>query len=232
MSVSDSLFISTSLYTAPTTGGVSEGFIEKHTEALVAGAGGLIVGVVVGFLLFALLRNKNRFCWGKFIPSRRRRYHYDDDQEKGVTYELSVKHGDYQHKNNATEYTKVPQRSTTPPLTKLNPAPNKITDSPVLSKYTNTGRTHNRSRSFGGQFLPSNGITPHPVSNTPMGSNLRATFHVDEPVPNAEYEKYGHNMVGRQLSKEYPMVTPNRMVVGSFPHHVKTNSLDLDNMFK
>ena len=186
---------------------------------------------MVGFLLFALIRNKNRFRWGKFL-SRRNRYRYDDDGEKG-SYELEPAKPDYCQKNNAQEYSKVPQRSTTPPLSKLNPTPNKITDSPVLTKYTNTGsgRRHNRSLSHGGQFLPSNG-THHPVSSSPMGNNLRTTFHVDEPVPNPEYEKYGHNMIGRQISKEYPMVTPNMMVVPPFPHHAKTNSLDLDDIFR
>uniref|UniRef100_A0A1X7V831 Sema domain-containing protein n=1 Tax=Amphimedon queenslandica TaxID=400682 RepID=A0A1X7V831_AMPQE len=233
-SSSSSSYVAT-ITTEPTVGTVNDASIEEHTWTIVAGAGGLTVGIVVGVLLFALIRNKNRFCWGKFL-SRNRRCHWDDDGEKG-SYELGPTKPDYPPKNNAHDYCKVPVRSTTPPLSKLNPTP-KITDSPVLTKYTNTGsgRRHNRSMSHGGQFLPNGAHHPvagSPIAGSPMGNNLRTTFHVDEPVPNPEYEKYGHNMIGRQISREYPMimpmVTPNRMVAPPF-HHAKTNSLDLDNI--
>lgn len=201
--------------------------IEEHIWTIVAGIGGLILGVVIGVLLFALIRNKNRFRWGKFLSRRQR---YDFDGEKGTTsYELSPTKLD--QKNNSVEYSKVPQRSSTPPLSKLNPngVPLKVTDSPVLTKYSNTGRRHNRSMSSGcpvPHFIPTNG-TSTPLASSPMGPNLRTTFHVEEPVPNTQYQKYGHNMVGRQFSREYPMSSfaPNHVTTGC---HMKTNSLDLD----
>ena len=196
---------------------------EDHTWTIVAGGGGLIVGVVLGLILFALIRNKDKFCWGRFL-SRRQRYNFDDDEKQ---YEMPTL---IKTERNNADYTKSFQRSSTPPLSKLGQptsmTPEKVTDSPILSKYTNTGKTHNRSMSSGGQILPftipTNG-TSTPLSS-PMGPNLRKTFHVEEPVTNTQRQKYGKNVVGRQLSKEYPM-NPN----GGY--HMKTNSLDLEYEF-
>jgi hypothetical protein len=217
----------------PSTGGINENN-EDHTWTIVAACGGTIVGIVIGFLLFAVIRNKDKFCWGKYL-SRRRRYDFNDEESK--TYELP---------NNYSKVTQF-ERSSTPPLSKLNPIPNitpqKVTDSPILTKYANTKKHHSRSLSSGGQLpmfpmaapAPTYGTPPaiklgSPVLTSPMvGSNLRKTFHVEQPITNSERQRYGKNMIERQLSKEYPMdATP-----GSNSFHMKTFSLDLDyDMYK
>ena len=184
---------------------------------------------MLGLICFALIRNKDRFCWGKFF-SRRNGYNYDEEKIDD-DYEMTQTHKMPDTRNNS--YSKVPQRPSTPPLTKLNPTlanggpSHKVTDSPVLSKYSNPERTHSRSMSSGGQFIPT--LFPVPTNGTtlsPIGSNLRHTFHVEEPVNNSQRQKFGKNMVGRQLSKEYPMTTSFHAHTNGY--HVKTGSLDLD----
>ena len=187
------------------------------------------MGVVIGLLLFALVRNRNKYLWGKLL-SRNNHYDFSQGEEKiqrqyesnnSASMELKTMY------NNAMECNgKVqPARPSTPPLTKLNPTnsqPRKVTDSPVLSKYSNTDRKHNRSMSSGGSYaFP--GFEP--ITAPPMGSpNLRETYYIEESLSNFERQKYGKNFVGRQLSKEYPMsVGPS--VTGT---HSKSHSLDLD----
>lgn len=205
----------------PSVNNVSEINPEDHTWTYVAGGGGLTIGIVIGLILFALMKNKDKFCWGKFF-SRRRRYNYNDDEGQNK-YEMTY----YKVDRNNAEYSKGFQRSSTPPLSKNQPPSNvidKVQESPVLSKYTSTGnKTHNRSLSSGGPIVLPFSL-PNPTSSplsSPMGPNLRKTFHVEEPVKNTERQKYGKNVVGRQLSKEYPMNS-----TGSF--HMKTSSLDLE----
>ena len=203
---------------------------------MVAGCGGLIVGIAVGLVLFALIRNRNKFIWYK-LCSRRSRYNFDDKTEE--PYEMGRVNNEKpvesnSKKNNYVEYSKVPPRPSTPPLSKLNPSsqPGKVTDSPVLTKYSKTGKTHNRSMSSGGQFPPIVGITGYepspfysPVHETSMRGNIRQTFHVEETISNTDRQKYGKNMVSKQLSREYPIMDTNS-------HHAKSGSLDLGDNWK
>ena len=191
------------------------------------------MGVVIGLLLFALVRNRNKYLWGKLL-SRNNHYDFSEGEEKiQRQYETNNNMELKTVYNNTLECNGKlpPARPSTPPLTKLNPTsgsqlPHKVTDSPVLSKYSNTDRKHNRSMSSGGSFaFPGfEPITAPPVVGSPMGNNLRETYYIEESVSNNERQKYGKNVVGRQLSKEYPMsVGPS--INGT---HSKSHSLDLD----
>ena len=196
------------------------------------GAVCFLVGIAFGIVTFACLRNKDKFIWGKML-SRNRRLNFSEDHEKcNGQYEMCTTKGSEYEKNNAFDYAKDhTPRPSTPPLTKLNPTgsmPGGITDSPVLSKYTPTGRQgHARSFSSGGQFpLPTLADTPtrhSPVPESPIRKNLRNTFHLEEGVSNSDRQRYGKNVVSKQLSREYPMTNGD-----ANHHHVKTHSFDLN----
>ncbi len=198
------------------------------------GIGGacFLVGIAFGIVLFACIRNKDKFIWGKML-SRNRRLNFESDNEKCTQYEMRNTKLDAYPKNNEYDYIKetTPNRPSTPPLTKLNPSslPGKVTDSPVLSKYTKTGKTHNRSMSSGGQFPISFTIADSPsrhspVPESPVRKNMRNTFHVEEGVSNNERQKYGKNIVSKQLSREYPMTFNDTTPYHCY--HSKTSSLD------
>ena len=220
------------LIAEPTSRGL-EDKQDNNNLYMTIGIGGacFIAGIAFGIVVFACIRNKDKFIWGKML-SRNRRLNFDNDDEKcNNQYEMcNTKNDDFQ-KNNGYEYTKeTTPRPSTPPLTKLNPTsqPGKVTDSPILSKYTTTaGKTHNRSMSSGGRFpmsFPIIDTPPHhsPVPESPVRKNIRNTFHIEEGVSNNERQKYGKNIVSKQLSREYPMSYSD----GSPYFHAKTNSLD------
>ena len=210
-----------------------------HTYTLCGvGGAGLVVGIALGMILFACLRNKDKFIWGKLL-SRNRRLNFNEDHDKHIsynnnTYEMQEKTMDIE-KNNLGDYEKpLLGRPSTPPLTKNNPATQPGMESPVLSKYTKTGKTHNRSLSSGGQFpLPPLGPPPSfetctsghhsPVPESPISKNTRYTYHVEEGVSNSDRQKWGKNMVSKQLSREYPVTASENS--GFFHSH--SNSLDL-----
>ena len=194
------------------------------------GAACFLAGIAFGVVVFACLRNKDKFIWGKML-SRNRRLNFDEEEPKYNRYEMYPTKGDEYEKNNAFDYVKdSTPRPSTPPLTKLNPTtqPGRVTDSPVLSKYTKTGRGHNRSLSSGGQF-PVSFPNPHetsgyhsPVPESPIRKNIRNTFHIEEGVSNIDRQRFGKNVVSKQLSREYPMTMNDSST------HFHSNSLDLD----
>lgn len=198
-----------------------------------------LAGVAFGIVIFACLRNKDKFIWGKML-SRNRRLNFSEDNEKYCNgdYEMYPTKIDEYEKNNAHDFVKdSTPRPSTPPLSKLDPTsqPGKVTDSPVLSKYTPTGKSsHNRSFSSGGmQFPPMPVLLPtesscSPVPDSPIRNNMRNTYHIEEGVSNVDRQKYGKNVVSKQLSREYPMAYNDATMNGS-TFHAKTNSLDLSN---
>ena len=189
--------------------------IMDHIWTIVAGVGGLIVGMVVGLLLFAAIRNREKFLWWHYLLHR----HCDSDSdEKREDYciDLNTCKLPEQSINN---FKPLPPRPTTPPLTKLNPtAPHtmKITDSPILTKYTSTSR-HRRSNSSGGSL----GIQTADQAGLHL-NNVKHTVHVEESVSNSDRQRYGKNMVSRQISKDYP---PMPSKEGSISYQVRSGSL-------
>ena len=184
--------------------------IMDNIWTIVAAVGGLIVGMVLGLLLFAAIRNREKFLWWHCLSRR----HYDgDSDEKCEDYCIDFTKVPEQNINNAKP---LPPRPTTPPLTKLNPTtPLKITDSPVLTKYTSTSR-HRRSNSSGGSF----NIQPADQACLHL-NNVKHTVHVEESVSNSDRQRYGKNMISRQISKDYPMPSKETSV----SYRAQTNSL-------
>ena len=182
--------------------------IMDHIWTIVAAIGGLIVGMVVGLLLFAAIRNREKFLWWHYLS---RRHCDDDSDEKSDDYSID------KYINNNTK--PLPPRPTTPPLTKLNPvtAPHamKITDSPILTKYTSTSR-HRRSNSSGGSL----GVQVADQTCFHL-NNVKHTMHVEESVSNNDRQRYGKNVISRQISKDYPMPSKE----SSVSYQAQTNSL-------
>lgn len=188
-----------------------------------AGVGGLVVGAALGIVFFAVLRNHKNFCWSP----RNRRGDYDVTEYKDQVYDDMPRKAD-NWKNNYEGGPPLP-RPSTPQLTKLNPTGNhpivvKVTDSPVLSKYRQSNG-HSRSHSSGGQN-PVFGAYENPAYNNHHGNpNLKSTVMVEEVVTNRDRVLFGPNVVGRQMSKEFPVQSsPHHMKVG---YHAKTGSLDM-----
>ena len=184
--------------------------IMDHIWTIVAAVGGLIVGMVAGLLLFVAIRNREKFLWWHYISTR----HCDgDSNEKAEDYCINFSK---MSNNNAKP---PPPRPTTPPLTKLNPTTpqtRKITDSPVLTKYTSTTSRHRRSNSSGGSF--SIQIADPACSHL---NNVKHTVPVEECISNSDRQRFGKNVLSRQVSKDYPM--PSRE--GSVSYQAQNNSL-------
>lgn len=197
----------------PSVGGVKpqSDSISDNIWTITAAAGGLIVGLVLGLLLFAAIRNREKFLWWHCLS--RRRYDFTSQDKEDLYFGASSD-------SNQNNYTKPPPpRPTTPPLTKLNPTTpqsRKITDSPILTKYTPTGR-HRRSCSSGGfiAMQPSDQSFLH-------FNNIKHTIHVEETVSNSDRQHYGKNIASRQISKDYPEQSRSTSV----GYHAKTSSLD------
>lgn len=186
---------------------------------IVAGVGGLVVGIFFGIVLFALIRNRHNFIWSP--RNRRGDYAVSYDNGKEPRSNGAAEKADSWLNN--SEYSKPANRPSTPPLTKLNPTStpslSRVTDSPVLTKYQKD-RGHSRSQSSGG-------MNPFTTYNNHADPNLKTTVVVEEKVTNRDRERFGHNMVSRQISKEYPMTnTPARYT--TVEYHARSGSLDID----
>ena len=200
-------------FSDPTTAGFTPSSAMDHIWTIVAAVGGLIVGVVVGLLLFAAVRNREKFVWWNYLSRR----HYDNDSNEKCDNFCVSPNKVYETDMPVNNAKPLPPRPTTPPLTKLNPTSpqtKKITDSPVLTKYTTTPR-HRRSNSSGGSFA----IQAADLASSHM-NNVKHTVHVEESVSNSDRQRFGKNVISRQISQDYPV----QMRDGSIGYLSQTNS--------